>query len=735
MMTGWMPASGLATAQSGAPASGVSDDSLRTGDVLLLADSLSARFAGQDDEQTGAPPARGIDGRLQFSWTPMPLKHHGPNIFQALQDDPRLLTSIRQLKRDGAWDPYKPGILGRTPYDYGYGADGNERRSLYGQFLLERPLPPEEGWGFRFESRYDDLRGPFPNQRTARLDGLLRLSHRFTPSHTLSVGLLGIDAGWHLNRGNRVFTDRARYMLEYLNAWRARSAGVEAVFTGNVSSGTAYTLFGRYVSHDWASDPPAPSRMVFPAPGDTLPTERPVPEGTRREDRQYINGLYPVVTTSVSAAQRAIRSFEAGGEAAFDLAAWNRLTLGAEARWHRLSQMQHWQTLSLLDRYRVAIHPKAYAVYVADRFRFWTVVMALGLRYDAYRPGTPGWGEVYRTHLDGRTGLETIRQALLSSGLAVGPTHLLNPHFSVSYPTERMTVHLTFSMFSRSLSLEEIHTERVSTPYADRAVTHLLPRRTYTLESGVSFSRNAMTIDLTAFYRDAEYYAPRFGPDVLPQALSNYADYWGRVNRGFQSQPGIEATVTRRPARLGKAGIRVSGRFSYLYLFDTGRLHRRDLPPAPGDPVTPADLTTFDPEINDFWNRRHWAALSAAFRFPAGLTLTTVGHVQSGVPYRGLDGAAIGTFIPRGHQAPTRYGPWMRRIDGRVDWPVRFGGRSPVLVLFLEGRNITNERIINLVADPAAFEQNGLPDHPTIPQTQWVYGPARSLWTGFELRW
>ena len=186
----------------------------------------------------------------------------------------------------------------------------------------------------------------------------------------------------------------------------------------------------------------------------------------------------------------------------------------------------------------------------------------------------------------------------------------------------------------------------------------------------------------------------------------------------------------RRSTPVGGSGIRISGRLSYLYLFNLGDIRRRDLSIAPGQPVNPGDLTTFDARVNDFWNRRHWIAMNASLRLFSGATFTMVGHLQSGVPYLGAIKGVSGT-----RTQGVLFGPWMGRFDGRVDIPIRIGRRATTLLLFIEGRNLTDRTIVNVITDPVSFENTGQPDNNTVSQTQWVYGSARSIWTGVGINW
>jgi len=236
------------------------------------------------------------------------------------------------------------------------------------------------------------------------------------------------------------------------------------------------------------------------------------------------------------------------------------------------------------------------------------------------------------------------------------------------------------------------------------------------------------SVDITTFYRNAERYIPVFGPDVLPQTISNYSGYWGRLNAGFQMQIGIEVTLIRPSLRLGKSRVRFSGRLSYLYLKDLGGVSPADRSSQPGTPFQPGDYTTFDRRINLYWNRRHWRSAIGAFRFPSGFVITTVGHIRSGVLYRSTSTVEVGETVNIDQVPPVRFGSWHIRLDSRVDIPVSGQNGRIKPSVFIEIRNLLDRNNVDIIPDSRSFELTGIPDNPITDQRQWVYGPARVVW-------
>lgn len=697
------------------------------GDMFFMTDSLNARHAGQGLSD-GGPPDRNLAGRFQVGRTLTPLNHAGANVFQQVLDSPGMLDAVRSLKSNAAWSPFTSGGSGNTAYNYHYDADGSEKASYFAGLSVEKPLIDDSRIGFFLQGRYDDQWGPFPDQRSSMINMTGGISLRLTSATLVSVNFLGMDNGWHFNRGNRVYTDRSKFMLEQMNTWRARTGGVEAVWRHTYSQRLSFRIYGRIVNREWASDPRDPSLIRLPSHGDVLPITQPQPTGVPPEHESYVNNVYPVVNTVVTASRRSFGSIKSGIELNRLFGSDNRFTAGFEFQKHRMRFFQHWQTSTHLDRFDQTVMPYEISLYYKHAFRFWRLMMSTGLRYDRYNPGTSGLSQVIRASSDTRSVETSTRQILLGTGPAES-VHLLNPSLSVAYPTNRFTAHMNFGISSRSLTLADRYSG-TGTAYADRTLPSPVPRRTTSLEAGLSRVNKAYSADISLFYRDTERYEPIFGPDVLPQTLSNYAGTWSRVNYGWRRQKGIEAVYAWRNKPALASGIRLSGRLSYLYLFDLGAVRRRDLPVSPASPINPGDLTTFDARINHFWNRRHWIAANATLRMKSALTVSFVAHLQSGTPYLGSIRGISGSRIQK-----TMFGPWMRRFDGRADIPVRFGGRIPTFSVFIEGRNLTNQTIIDVVTDPNTFDNTGKPDNDTVSQTQWVYGAARSLWTGISLNW
>ncbi|HCQ05071.1 MAG TPA: hypothetical protein DIT99_32390, partial [Candidatus Latescibacteria bacterium] len=86
------------------------------------------------------------------------------------------------------------------------------------------------------------------------------------------------------------------------------------------------------------------------------------------------------------------------------------------------------------------------------------------LRYDGYAPGTSRWRDIYQTLGDNRTVQNHIRQLLFASSGSVEPIHLISPSFTVAYPPDRITAHMTFSTAYQSADFEALYTLANSAP-------------------------------------------------------------------------------------------------------------------------------------------------------------------------------------------------------------------------------------------------------------------------------
>ena len=67
--------------------------------------------------------------------------------------------------------------------------------------------------------------------------------------------------------------------------------------------------------------------------------------------------------------------------------------------------------------------------------------------------------------------------------------------------------------------------------------------------------------------------------------------------------------------------------------------------------------------------------------------------------------------------------------------PVLGAKSMPIATLFIEVRNLLNDVNVDVVADPRLYEKSGQPDNKLLNQIQWVYGPARAIWTGVKIQW
>lgn len=692
------------------------------GDMFMVTDSLSAVYAGWEREQPVPLPGSERSGNLIYERTLLPLAHVGANVFQPLLDNTSLLSTIRSLKDNTSWDPFNPMLNGSVPYTYNYDRNGATRNTQAIRASLEQSLGAQRGFGYRIDGRYSEAWGPFPNHRTTQFQSLFRLSFRKSPTSIITIRLLGLDNGWHLRRGNRVYADRARFILEDLNQWRARTGGLELDISGQASPSVSYRGFSRVVTSQWVSEPIDPDRLN----GQVI-LSQPV----------FLDGILPVTMTPVFMARKSFRSITAGGEVSWQANRTHRVLFGVQGRLHTLSNDQLWQTPDRTDQFDLRIAPREFAFYIQDRLRFGTVVMGLGLRYDIFDAGDALNQDYLRTLGDTRAVNQTVRNLLVSAGGQAKGIQLLSPQISVSYPSGRLKPHMTFSVSSQLPSFEDLYNTGIqsASPYTDRSVTSLQPQRRTMLETGVGMDRGPYTFDITAFFRDAERYTPVFGPDVLPQALSNYTGYWGRTNVGFREQGGIETVFTRRLTPVGGSKLKLSFRASYLYLKDLGAVRESTGVILPESPLRPGDFTTFDTVINNFWNRRHWLSLGGSLRFSSGLILSAIGHLQSGIPYRLLTSREAGEIVSPDERPAIRFGPWYRRLDTRIDVPLPLRQTWPTTSVFFEVRNVTNASNIETIPDPAAFEESGRPDSPLLDQRQWVYGLARAVWFGVGIRW
>ncbi|MBT5871804.1 MAG: TonB-dependent receptor, partial [Candidatus Latescibacteria bacterium] len=635
-------------------------------------------------------------------------------------DDPRLLNIIRFLKDDTSWDPLLSGTNGSQASDYNYGLNGSTRNSQRMDLSIESIRQAGQRIGYGLHARYHEIWGPFPNQQTTRLHGLLNANIRLGPSHQVVFSLLGLDNGWHVRPGNHIYADRARYILEHLNLWRSRSGGFGIEWSGTTSRGLNYGIRTHSRFDQWRSDPRESSALLSVS-------DPPV----------FLDGLIPATPSPAFSASREYLSFLVNGHISYQINDVHLVDGEVAFRRHRYRQVQSWHAQVVPDAFGITVNPHELSLSITDRLRFGALLMDVGVRYDRFDFGDVLWQDVYRTLGDDRAIEESVRQVLLGAGGTASATNLLSPRISLSYPSRRWTAHMAFGVMNRIPTLEDRY-RTVDTPsslYANRSVTDLSPQRLTTVEGGIGIARREYTADVTAFYRDSERYFPVLGPEVLPQAAANYGAHWGRVDHGFRKQAGIEVSLVRRLLPLKRSRTRFSASLSYLYLKDIGAVRQSDRPLRPSPSLSPGDFTTFDHTLNSFWNRHHWFNVNGTLRFSNGTLLSAIGHLQSGTPYQRPITAGLGQVVTPGQEPATAFGSWRRTIDGRIDVPVLGAKSMPIATLFIEVRNLLNDVNVDVVADPRLYEKSGQPDNKLLNQIQWVYGPARAIWTGVKIQW
>ncbi|MBM3263673.1 MAG: TonB-dependent receptor [candidate division Zixibacteria bacterium] len=356
--------------------------------------------------------------------------------------------------------------------------------------------------------------------------------------------------------------------------------------------------------------------------------------------------------------------------------------------------------------------------------------MQMGIRYDTYRLRHTRWRDVYQTPGDRTLVNDMVRRLLLEAGADTQDAWMASPSFLVSYPHSRFTAHLTYDVMRRFPLLEDFYNRSEPAPsvFTDRSVVSERPMRVTRLEAGLGVNRSRYVLDITLFYGNAERHVPVFGPDILPQTLSGYAGYWGRVDAGFRRQHGITILVARPMRPFLNTRLRLSGRLAYMRLGEIGPVSPSDRPQQPRADLEPIDFTAFDPYVDFFWNRRNWISAVAALRLVSGATLTGVFHAQSGAPYR--------RYAPHAEDTTIRFGPWNVALDGRIDDPLRWKStEAAVLSVFVEAKNLLDRANIYRIQDPRYYETSGQPDNPLLDQRQRSYGPSRSLWAGLGVNW
>ena len=159
--------------------------------MWLLADSLFTRYADLSGQPQTLLSGDRFKGSFEYTRTLTPLNHPGENIYRPFFQDALLRDLLRQIKEAPQWHPFRPN----PSTTYRYDANGATKNSQRASLRLEYGPTPTHVFGFQTLARYKEQQGPYPNQKTTRIETFSTVSLPLKTRHSATLKLLASDDG------------------------------------------------------------------------------------------------------------------------------------------------------------------------------------------------------------------------------------------------------------------------------------------------------------------------------------------------------------------------------------------------------------------------------------------------------------------------------------------------------------------------------------------------------------
>lgn len=746
---------------------------LALAEAALTAGTMNAEYGGVMSgviNISTKEPGTEHHGVIRYQRTPTPKDHFGGNVYDYFLTHPDLKNDIVKAMGVSDWNPFVAGTdTAGHPYNYYYDENGCTKNSQLFELVAYGPVPGFGGrMGYLFSGRYERMWGPYPNQQSTRLDGLLKLKYQLSPTMRLDIELLSKDSGWtpltmfkngH-QWGNTDYLTESKFCLHGMGAWREATAGVNLKFTHLLSPKTFYEIKLQQLSNWFASssyeDWDKYTREDF---------ERFLKEGKLYKPwiAPGVRGFWGVDYNANYFHRRFENLINLKADITSQVTFNHQIKAGVDIKLHEIDNRKNWIWAFDMVEFRncdYVVHPKDYALYIQDRIEYGNVIMNIGLRWDGFDPAIKVPRSAYNvmgSHMrevapDWERWQHTASEEKAFIGGLVDRTekarfkHMLCPRLGVSHPiTEKVSMYYSYGIFFQRPTFEELYYDMnvQGTYYPHQGgLVDLRPMKTTAFEMGLQweFIPNYKA-DLKAFYKDMDDLTVKNGKFLRAQAEDRakllYSAVTVPLNFGYRDARGFEITLTRRPTGsfLGLP-FDLSGSIAYAYTYTVEAVDMGLTVWEYTNPIPVNELLRYTRELPSPWDRRHRIniALDFAKRIRGiNLAISTVTRIQSGVKYIPA-GATVEEAEEITRVGITKEGPWTRTTDlrAKLDLPA-VGFFKPSI--FVDVRNLFNHKNILWIADNIEWleSKEESPDKPEWNRSERIYGPAREIWVGMSL--
>ena len=311
-----------------------------------------------------------------------------------------------------------------------------------------------------------------------------------------------------------------------------------------------------------------------------------------------------------------------------------------------------------------------YSAYIQDKMEYESMIMNLGVRYDAFVPNDSTIANLLYPELDKKAAKDKT---------------MVSPRVGVSLPiTDKGIFHFSYGHFYQMPTLRNLYRESYFGAGLAPTVGNpdLKPEKTVLYEFGFQQQFGTMIgMDINLFYKDIRellalqsirYNSPNFGP-------SNYSIY---LNKDYGNARGLTLSLTKRYDPISKSSLWID----YTYQKSEGNSVNSGA-------FYFSALSGIEEEkliVPLSWDQSHLLNATVIIGDPSGMTLGIIGKIATGWPY--TPSIPNANFIPKPNSGRK---PVQKNVDAKLEKRIKVG--SYMVSLFARVYNvfdIRNERYV-----------------------------------------
>jgi hypothetical protein len=541
-----------------------------------------------------------------------------------------------------------------------------------------------EDFGLYLTGRWYDSHGLLPNEHTRKLNASMKANYNLTPEMKLNATFLLEDRGKFLGWKNTSYSDDFRYFLEGVPTWTGANLVGSLKWTHVLTPETFYEVqasivndnsmrgysddnndgkvgldeFGDYL--EWADTAQVNRYMASAGNAQMEKFFSPTPRNeTASENQTIMSGAanLKIARPGIYYENFTNQVMTLKGDFTTQLTANHQLRAGLQARIHDLDMTRRagyiGGVFSAYKNYSEEIwnvKPKEYSAYVQDKMEYAGLIINVGLRLDGLDLGAGDFENFFApftTATDAGGG--SVRVPVRGENAPI--KWFLAPRLGVSHPiSDVAAMYFSFSQQQQSQPFSKLFTN-----YADfgnpslpvEVRTNQDPIRSTNYDLGLQWAfLDGYGLDINAFYKDIQSYG---GTGLVVTPVAPWRSYNINTEFGYADSRGVE--VTLRKSTLPVADfLTIGGRISYAYSYVKQSVgaggNVSSYSTVGGDSAKYGGQLPWD-DIK-YWNtiernvlggnsallggydRPHRLSYNIVMRFPAEITLSSVGTFQTG---------------------------------------------------------------------------------------------------------